>query len=61
MMLVQRTRSVDTVLVDGRMVLRGGRSTRLDEMAVQEQARAWARRMVERIGLSPGGRWPLVA
>ncbi|MBT5415613.1 MAG: amidohydrolase family protein [Rhodospirillaceae bacterium] len=60
MMLVQRTHSVDTVLVDGRIVLRGGRLTRLDEAVVQDQARAWARRMVERIGLAPGGRWPLV-
>ena len=50
MMMISRTRSVDTVIVDGEVVLRNGRSTRLDESAVHAAGRASARRMAERVG-----------
>jgi len=59
--LVGRTRTVDTVIVGGEIVVRGGRSTRLDEGAVGERARASARRVAERAQLSLAGRWPRVA
>jgi cytosine/adenosine deaminase-related metal-dependent hydrolase len=50
--------TVDTVLVNGRVVLRDGRSTRVSEDAVVAEARASARRMAERLGLPLPGRWP---
>ena len=58
--LVSRTKSVDTVIVDGEVVLRGGRLTRLDEDVVYEQARASARGLAGRVGLTPGTTWPMV-
>jgi cytosine/adenosine deaminase-related metal-dependent hydrolase len=50
--------SADTVLVNGRVVLRGGRSTRVSEAAVIAEARASAGRMAARLGLGVPGRWP---
>ncbi len=50
--------TADTVLVNGRVVLRGGRSTRVSEAAVLAEARASAGRMAERLGLGSPGRWP---
>jgi 5-methylthioadenosine/S-adenosylhomocysteine deaminase len=58
--LINRTKGVDTVLVNGEMVVRHGRLTRLDEGAVYARAQASARRMVERIGAKVGTFWPLV-
>lgn len=49
--------SADTVLVNGRIVLRRGRATLLDEAAVIAQARASAQRMAARLGLAPAGLW----
>lgn len=49
--------TADTVLVNGRIVLRNGRSTVVDETAVFAEARASARRVSERLGLKPGGLW----
>lgn len=54
------SKSVDTVIVDGQIALRGGQSTRLDEEAVYARARESARRMVKRVGLSGEPRWPRV-
>jgi 5-methylthioadenosine/S-adenosylhomocysteine deaminase len=58
--LVSRSKSVDTVVIDGEIVVRRGRLTRLDEGVVYEQARSSARRLAEKIGLPPVGTWPEV-
>ena len=50
--------TVDGALVNGRVVLRGGRSTRVGEEAVISEAFASARRVAERVGLPAPGRWP---
>jgi cytosine/adenosine deaminase-related metal-dependent hydrolase len=50
--------TADTVLVNGRIVLAGGRSTRVSEAVVVADAHASARRMAERLGLGTPGRWP---
>jgi 5-methylthioadenosine/S-adenosylhomocysteine deaminase len=50
--------TADTVLVNGRVVLRGGRSTVVGEEAVIAEARASAVRMARRLGLEPPDRWP---
>jgi 5-methylthioadenosine/S-adenosylhomocysteine deaminase len=50
--------SADTVLVNGRIVLRGGRSTLVDEAAVFAEARASVARIQQRIGLTAPGLWP---
>jgi 5-methylthioadenosine/S-adenosylhomocysteine deaminase len=50
--------TADTVLVNGRVVLRGGRSTLVGEEAVIAEARASVERMVKRLGLDAPGRWP---
>ena len=52
--------TADTVLVNGRVVLRGGRSTRVSEDAVIDDARASVGRVAKRLGLDPPGRWPRV-
>jgi cytosine/adenosine deaminase-related metal-dependent hydrolase len=52
--------TADTVLVNGRVVLKGGRSTRVSEAAVVADAYASARRVAERLGLGTPGRWPRV-
>ena len=52
-----RGRSVDTVLVDGRIVLKDGRSTVVDEETVHAEARASAARLMARLGLHPSRRW----
>lgn len=53
--------TADTVLVNGQIVLRDGRSTLVDEAVVFEQARASVQRMSERLGLNPPGLWPRAA
>ncbi len=50
--------TADTVVVNGRLVLRGGRSTRVDEAAVIAEAAASTRRMANRLGIRPPGGWP---
>jgi cytosine/adenosine deaminase-related metal-dependent hydrolase len=52
--------TADTVLVNGRIVLRGGRSTLVGEPAVIAEARASVERMAKRLGLPAPGRWPRV-
>ncbi len=51
LMLVSRTKSVDTVICNGEVVVRHGHLTRLDEAAVYATAQASARRMAERAGI----------
>ena len=53
--------SADTVIVNGRIVMRGGRSTLVDEAAVIAEARASVGRMAHRLGLPPPGLWPRAA
>jgi cytosine/adenosine deaminase-related metal-dependent hydrolase len=50
--------TADTVLVNGRVVLRDGRSTRVSEEAVTAEARASVERVAGRLGLGRPGRWP---
>jgi 5-methylthioadenosine/S-adenosylhomocysteine deaminase len=50
--------TADTVLVNGRVVLRGGRSTLVSEAAVLAEARASVERVAARLGLGVPGRWP---
>ncbi len=57
---VGRGPSADTVLVNGRIVLEGGRSTRVSEGEVLREARASVGRLAERLGLGVPGRWPRV-
>jgi 5-methylthioadenosine/S-adenosylhomocysteine deaminase len=49
--------TADTVLVNGRIVMRGGHSTLMDEAAVIAEARASVARMAERLDLKPPGLW----
>ncbi|MFO1056626.1 MAG: amidohydrolase family protein [Dongiaceae bacterium] len=58
--LISRTKSVDTVLVNGEIVVRHGHLTRLDEEAVYARAQESGRRMSERVGLKLGTFWPKV-
>jgi cytosine/adenosine deaminase-related metal-dependent hydrolase len=51
MMLVSRTKSVDTVICNGEIIVRNGRSTRLDEGHVYALARASGLRTAERAGI----------
>jgi 5-methylthioadenosine/S-adenosylhomocysteine deaminase len=53
--------SADTVIINGEIVLRHARSTRVDEAAVFAEARASVARMAERLDLRPPGLWPRVA
>jgi cytosine/adenosine deaminase-related metal-dependent hydrolase len=52
--------SADTVLVNGRVVLRGGRTTRVDAAELFAKARASVAQVVKRLGLEPPGRWPRI-
>jgi 5-methylthioadenosine/S-adenosylhomocysteine deaminase len=50
-LLVAGSKSIDTVIVDGAIVVKGGRSTLLDEAAVYDLASRAAARMRERAGV----------
>ena len=49
-LLLARARSIDTVIVDGRIVVKGGRSTLMDENVIYDQAQKAAERMLARVG-----------
>lgn len=54
-------RSVDTVIVDGRIVLEGGRQSFVDADRLYGQVRAIGESLQERTGISfPRSRWPIV-
>jgi cytosine/adenosine deaminase-related metal-dependent hydrolase len=53
--------TADTVLVNGRIVMRGGRPTLVDEGAVIAAAHASATSMAQRLNLKPPGMWPRAA
>jgi hypothetical protein len=50
-LLVAGSKSIDTVIVDGRIVVRSGRSALIDERVVYGIADAAARRMRQRAGI----------
>ena len=60
LMLVSRTKGVDTVLCNGEVLVRRGNLTRLDEAEVYAMGRASAKRMAERAGIKVKSKWPVV-
>lgn len=58
--LVARSKSVDTVICDGQIIVKGGHSTRLDEGTVYAAARASARRLMAKTGLKGDLDWPVM-
>jgi 5-methylthioadenosine/S-adenosylhomocysteine deaminase len=58
--LVDRTKSVDTVLVDGRVVIEHGRAVLVENEVVYEGAERSASAIVDQLGLKPGTPWPVV-
>ena len=60
-MLVSRTKAVDTVLVNGEIVVRHGRLVRLDEDEVYSLARRSAVATAARAGIKPQSNWPVIA
>jgi 5-methylthioadenosine/S-adenosylhomocysteine deaminase len=60
LLLASRGKSVDTVIVDGQIVVRAGHSTRVDEGVVYDTARRRATDLGLRIGAAPMPRWPVV-
>ena len=53
-------RAVRDVVIDGKVVVRDGRCTTVDVEELRREAVTAARRLVERAGLRPRARWPLV-
>lgn len=51
---------VDTVMIDGKIVMQGRKVITLDEEAILEEARRRAPAVAERAGLRLGPRWPVV-
>jgi cytosine/adenosine deaminase-related metal-dependent hydrolase len=60
LMLISRTKGVDTVLCNGEVVVREGNLTRLDEAEVYALAKLSAKRMGERANVAPRIKWPIV-
>jgi cytosine/adenosine deaminase-related metal-dependent hydrolase len=50
--------TADTVLVNGKLVLRHGQPTNVDEGAVIDGARKSVAGVAKRLGISPSGQWP---
>ena len=55
-----RSKSIDTVIVNGDVIVEGGHSTRIDEEVVYRDAAACASRLLQRIDRAPEWRWPLI-
>jgi cytosine/adenosine deaminase-related metal-dependent hydrolase len=51
---------VDTVVIDGRVVMQGRKVLSMDEGAIVEEARRRAPAVAERAGLRLGPRWPVI-
>ncbi|MGE4245478.1 MAG: amidohydrolase family protein [Parvibaculaceae bacterium] len=60
LMLVSRTKGVDTVICNGEVVVRGGGLTRLDEGEVYAIARRSAEETAKRAGVKPRFKWSIV-
>jgi 5-methylthioadenosine/S-adenosylhomocysteine deaminase len=60
LVLTERTRSVRTVVVDGRVVLEDGEAVLVATEEIHRLAAESARRMVRRSGIEPRTRWPLL-
>jgi 5-methylthioadenosine/S-adenosylhomocysteine deaminase len=58
--LMAGTGSVETVIVNGEVVLHNGATTRLDQDAVCAEAKESVRQRLSRLGLSAGIEWPIV-
>lgn len=56
--LIGRTKAVDTVIVDGRVVLRHSRATLVEDEEVLSLADASARRLAAQVNLPPAMIWP---
>ena len=50
--------NADTVLVNGRVVMRGGHTTLADDVELFAKARASVDQVIKRLGLKPPGLWP---
>jgi cytosine/adenosine deaminase-related metal-dependent hydrolase len=60
MMLVSRTKGIDTVICNGETIVRHGRLVRMDESEIHALARASALATAERAGVRAAGPWPQV-
>ncbi len=58
--LISRSKSVDTVIVNGKVVLRHGRLTNIEEVVVYQLAGASARRIADQVGLKGAVKWPVL-
>jgi 5-methylthioadenosine/S-adenosylhomocysteine deaminase len=56
--LLSRTKAVDTVIVDGKVVLRYGHATLIEDEEVFSLADASARRLAAQVNLPPAMVWP---
>lgn len=61
LVLVSRTKAVDTVVCNGEMIVRHGRLVKLDESEIYRLARHSAERVAKRAGIAQRTVWPLVA
>jgi cytosine/adenosine deaminase-related metal-dependent hydrolase len=59
--LVSRTKSVRTVIVDGEIILKDGRPTRVEDAEVYEIAEKASASMAKRLSAHPGPAWPIIA
>lgn len=57
LMLIQRSKGVDTVICDGRVIVAGGRPVEVDLVEVIAEARASALRTAQVADLAPAPRW----
>ena len=60
LMLFQRSRNIDTVVVNGEIVMRAGQATRVDSNQVVAHARESMQRIIGRIGMTPQCGWPII-
>jgi hypothetical protein len=58
--LSARTKGIDKVIVDGRIIVDNGRSAQVDETEVYAQANDSSRRLLRHVGRSVEHRWPHV-
>jgi cytosine/adenosine deaminase-related metal-dependent hydrolase len=56
-----RAKSVETVLVNGRIVVQGGHCVLVDEDSVYEESRGASDALLGAMGYSPSSRWPVVS